>query len=631
MCGILGHVGKVNEDVFLKCLNTLEHRGPDGFGIKNINGITLGHRRLSILDLSERGAQPMSYKDGRYWITFNGEIFNFIEIRKELILLGYAFESDSDTEVILASFIQWKEKCLDRFNGMWALAIWDAVEQTLFLSRDRFGVKPLFYTTREHLTVTNTTDSFFVFASEMKAITPFLKSITPNTKLVSDIENIFYYESTSECLIKEIKRFPAGHYAWVKNGMLELHRFWNTLDHLKKIETSYEEQVKEFQKLFLNACAIRMRADVTMGTALSGGLDSSAVFSTIAHLAKVDKAERAATDWQHAFCASFPESSTDEQKYAKKVTDHLGVKLETVIVDPRKNIDKLYEYFYLFEDIYITSPIPFVDLYGAMRKEGVKVTLDGHGADEFFGGYSFDFLHILKDELFNPYAVVQIFKTYFNTQIENEDFKKQSKITFIIKLLVKTLIKKIIGHKNISRMSHHPVWKHLDYFTQKLYISSHETVLPTLLRNYDRYSMIHGVEIRMPFMDYNVVTYALSLPWQSKIRNGYTKSIIRDATSSYMPHDIAYRKSKVGWNSTTTEWVKGPLKKFFLDTVDSEEFNACTLVDKGKIKSNLEKILNNPKASFLEGETLWKEMSPFFWEQGFLKKIKEMAQEINPR
>jgi asparagine synthase (glutamine-hydrolysing) len=514
---------------------------------------------------------------------------------------------------------------------MWALAIWDKEEEQLFLSRDRFGVKPLFYARKAHLAETTVAKSSFVFASEMKAITPFLKSITPNTKLVLDLDNIFYYESTKECLIKEIERFPAGYYAWVRNGEITLHRFWNTLDHIKKVTTTYDEQVKEFNKLFLQSCAMRMRADVTMGTALSGGLDSSAVFSTVAHLAKENLTERAGNDWQHAFCASFPGSPVDEERYARKVTDHLGVTLETVVIDPLKNIHKLYDYLYMFEDMYITSPIPFVELYGAMSSNGVKVTLDGHGADEFFGGYNFDFLHILKDEFFNPRSVYEVFKVYFNTQTDNADFKKTSKVLFVIKTLAKALIKKIINHKNISRESKHPIWGKLDYFTQKLYISSHETVLPTLLRNYDRYSMIHGVEIRMPFMDYKLVTYALSLPWQSKLRNGYSKAIIRDGTKDYMPHSVAFRKSKIGWNSTTTDWIHGPLKKFFMDTVTSEDFISCKLINAKELKVTLESIINNPQSSYMSGESLWRAMSPYFWERGFLKRIIQEAQDINPK
>lgn len=629
MCGILGYIGgEVNSEAFLKCLNTLEHRGPDGYGIEKIDGATLGHRRLSILDLSEKGKQPMSYKNGRYWITYNGEIYNFIEIRKELLSLGYTFASDSDTEVILASFLEWKEKCLDKFNGMWAFSIWDSQEKVLFISRDRFGVKPLFYATKDNVKKKQNSNGF-VFASEMKAIIPFLNSITPNKEIITHLDKIFYYESTDVCLIDEIKRFPAGHYAWVKDGDISLHRYWNTLDYLEKNTDSYEKQVEKGKDIFLNACAIRLRSDVTMGTALSGGLDSSAVFSTVAHLEKENKTERASKDWQHAFCASFPNSSVDEKKYAEKVTNHLGIGLHTVDIDPMKHLEKLYEYIYQCEDLYITSPIPFVQLYGEMRKQGVIVTLDGHGADEFFGGYNFDFMHILYDELFNPCAVVEVFRTYFNTQIENEDITKTSKIIFVVKTLGKTFIKRIIGYKNKSRYATHPTWEKLDYFTQKLVITSHETVLPTLLRNYDRYSMINGVEIRMPFMDYRLVTFALSLPWHSKLRNGYTKSIVRDIVKEYLPFDVAFRKSKIGWNSPTKDWLQGPLKEFCLHTVESEEFKMCEYVNSNELRERLTTILENKNTTYVEAEHWWRDMSPFFWEQGFLRKVTKLSAEIN--
>jgi asparagine synthase (glutamine-hydrolysing) len=625
MCGILGHVGKVDEGKFLKCLNTLTHRGPDGYGVRSLPGVTFGHRRLSILDISERGSQPMSYQNERYWVTFNGEIYNFIEIRKELIALGYSFVSDSDTEVILASFVEWKEKCLDKFNGMWAFAIFDKEDNSVFLSRDRFGVKPLYYATQENLRE----GGVFVFASEMKAITPFLKTITPNNKLFKDLDRIFYYESTEECLIKEIKRFPAGHYAWIKNGEMQLRRFWNTLDYIVPNNESYINHVQKFKELFVDACSLRMRSDVTMGTALSGGLDSSAIFSTVAYLEHKNETERAGRDWQHAFCASFPDSPVDEKKYAQKVTDHLGVNLDIVTIDPTKDISKLYEYLYLFEDMYLTSPIPFVNLYGEMRKQNVKVTLDGHGADEFFGGYHFDFLHILYSNFYNPKALFAVFKAYFNSQSENVDFRNQSKVIFVVKTIAKNFIKNITLVKNQSKESRHPTWKKLDYFTQKLFISSHETVLPTLLRNYDRYSMINGVEIRMPFMDYRLVTFALSLPWSSKIRNGYTKSIIRDGVKDFMPHDVTYRTSKIGWNSPTVEWMKGPLKNYFQEIVESSAFKNSLLVDNKKLRQRFYEIINNSNATFADGEGWWLAMSPFFWEESFLKRVRSFADEVS--
>lgn len=615
MCGILGIQGeKIDRTLAEECLNKMTHRGPDGFGLWTEEEITLGHRRLAILDLSPRGAQPMSFANGRYTITFNGEIYNFIEIRKDLEKIGYKFISDSDTEVILAAFAEWKEKCLDRFNGMWAFGIWDKKDQSLFLSRDRLGIKPLFYTQ---------TNRHFVFASEMKAIIPLLEELTPNEEILNNLNKIFYYEATEQCLIKEIKRFPAGSFGYYKNGFLEIKRFWNTLDHIEKCDLSYEQQVQKFRELFIDACRIRMRSDVKIGTALSGGLDSSGVASVMSNISKKGGEERINSKGQYAFTASFPETPIDEVEYAKEVAQKTNIPLEIININPLDYLTELDEYLYLFEELYITPPIPFIATYKAMREKGVVVTLDGHGADELFGGYSFDYLHIIHDELFHPKKIWSVIKTYYDSQITNNQFPLANPFIFLLKEIVKNIAKIILNKKNISRDMNHPQWSRLDYFTQKLYISTHETVLPTLLRNYDRYSMINGIEIRMPFLDYRIVSFAFSLPWTSKVRNGYTKSIVRDALAPFVPQKIAYRKTKIGFNSPMTDWLRGPLKNYFSEIINSKDFANDNPTNYREIKTKFEKILEKQKPSFIEGENLWKHINPYLWKKNFYNRIKK--------
>ncbi|MFZ0928850.1 MAG: asparagine synthase (glutamine-hydrolyzing), partial [Syntrophobacteraceae bacterium] len=392
MCGIFGFRGKIEQELGLKCLRTLAHRGPDGEGIYQTDGIFLGHRRLAILDLSERGKQPMSYAEGRYWITFNGEIYNFVELKKDLAAKGYRFKSESDTELVLAAYVEWGEKCLDKFNGMWAFAIWDGEKKELFLSRDRFGKKPLFY---------SFINGDFVFASEMKAIAPLLERIEPNTDIILDSSCMFRYESTDKCLIKGIKRFPGGNYGRLKDGKLGLVEYWNTLDNIVDVPSTYEEQTERVRELFLDACMIRMRSDVPIGTALSGGLDSSAVFCALNHLSANQSGDRVARDWQHAFCASFPGTPLDEVEWAKKVAAHCGAKIDIIEIDPIKYLESFLDHTYLFEELYIVPHIPFVATYKEMRNHGVVVTIDGHGSDELFGGYHFDYLDILSDNMFN--------------------------------------------------------------------------------------------------------------------------------------------------------------------------------------------------------------------------------------
>ncbi|MFO7630885.1 MAG: asparagine synthase (glutamine-hydrolyzing), partial [Caldilinea sp.] len=275
---------------------TLAHRGPDGQGILCEGDLALGHRRLAILDLSPAGHQPMSYAAGRYWITYNGEIYNFLELRAELAANGYDFRSNSDTEVILAAYDAWGPKCLLRFNGMWAFAIWDRQQRALFLSRDRFGIKPLFYLIQ---------DGRFAFASELKAfyaLEGFRSEINwPVFK--AELLDLHSQEGGENTLLKGVRRLRPGHYAVVSAGQVRLVRWWRTLDHLVAVPRRFDDQVLQFRELFEDACRLRMRSDVPIGTSLSGGLDSSSVVSTLAHVAR-QGGERLPADWQRAFIAT---------------------------------------------------------------------------------------------------------------------------------------------------------------------------------------------------------------------------------------------------------------------------------------------------------------------------------------
>jgi asparagine synthase (glutamine-hydrolysing) len=652
MCGILGILPADPSERFRKALDTLAHRGPDDWGIwSSGQDLTLGHRRLSILDLSPDGHQPMLDSTKRYSIVFNGEIYNFLELRRELSGKGYIFKSQSDTEVILSAYQEWGKDCLLKFNGMWAFAIWDSMEKKLFLSRDRFGIKPLFYAS---------IGDQFIFASEMKAIFPYLSKVEPSREIQWHINNIFQYEITDKCVIEGIKRFPLGHYGTYQNGHLMLNRYWDTLDHLVSVPQDYESQVERFRELFIDACKIRMRSDVPIGTALSGGLDSSATISTMAHIGrKTFPQDRVSQDWQHAFVATFPGTPLDESRYARKVVDHIGIEAHYLEIDPLKHWSKIEEYLYLFEDLYITSPIPMIETYRAMRQEGVYVTIDGHGADELLAGYGENLLTALNDCGLNIFQFKNVVEAYRDLFEDHPQFQKIGKNLYL-KLFLDALIRKTLrfspagiirtarfhlgsvvrnpGHaidlvrKIVDRIS--PPGQPLDRsnhrkadlksfgnFNKLLYSLFHETVLPTLLRNYDRYSMINGVEIRMPFMDYRLVAYTFSLPWTSKIRNGYTKKIVRDAIAPFMPQEIAYRKTKIGFNTPIVDWMKNQLKEYFLDEIHSIDFKNCSLIDPGLVKKNIEKVIFGNEVTYLDGESAWTRFMPYLWEKSVIKKM----------
>lgn len=610
MCGILGTIPSSNETEFKSALNRLEHRGPDGFGIETIeNSITLGHRRLAIVDLSNGAHQPMYDKTKRYYVIFNGEIYNFLEIKKELETKGHTFCSSSDTEVLLYSYIEWGEECVLKFNGMWAFAIWDNQKKELFLSRDRFGKKPLFYAV---------TDGKFIFASEMKAIYPFLKEIRPSQDFHWMKDNIFSYEATEKCLIDGIKRFPFGHNGIYKNGNLTIKRYWNTLDNIVDPPKTYDAQVERFRELFLDACKIRMRADVPIGTALSGGLDSSATISAMAHLSK-SHVDYGKNDWQHAFVASFPGTPLDESHFAKMVVDHIGIEATYINIEPLKYWNNLEKYFYMFEDLYITSPIPMMATYGAVKKHRTTVTLDGHGADELFSGYG-HLIEALWNTKFSIKNSIDILNTYQEILGNGSQFDRKSNFNIYVKFMIKKIAKIIFGKEVRSKDANHKNFKKLDSFSQQLYIIFHEMILPTLLRNYDRYSMTNSVEIRMPFMDHRIVSFVTSLPYSSKFGNGYTKKLIRDAMDPYMPKEITWRKSKIGFNSPIVDWMQGDLKEWFLDTVHEKGFMESNLIDNpSELQRQILSIANKNTNSYALAENSWKNLTPYIWEKAIKK------------
>lgn len=619
MCGFLfgyDKGGGVNDSLFVEALKKLHHRGPDNLSVKKIGFNFLGHTRLSILDTTHRADQPFTFEN--FSIIFNGEIYNYIEIRDLLIKKGYEFTTNSDTEVALKAFACWGKDCVEKFNGMWAIIILNHLTNEVFVSRDRFGKKPLFY----HLS-----DRNFIIASEMKAITPFLDHVQESSDFAFCSQNVFHYESTDKTLIDGIRRFPAGSIAfWAPDKNLQITKFWSTQDHLTNVPENYHAQVSVFRELFLDSIKLRMRSDVPIGTALSGGLDSSAIFCGMNLLHQQGRVDQN-TNFKNAFVACFKGTFLDEREYAQEVCDYVKVKPNLIEIDPVSSIDRLMDYLYLFEDLYITSPIPMVELYKHIKQGGVKVTLDGHGADELMCGYGRDIYKALLDCELDFNQINNIFQTMKGlvsvdskqvvraTNLYNE-FKSAFQMSFgygrsSVKSAVKFGVRRLIGTNRSD----------FGTFNAYLYQIFHESILPTLLRNYDRYSMASGVEIRMPFMDHRLVTYAFSLPWQSKLNNGFTKTIIRDACRDFMPTSVVNRKTKIGFNTPVVDWIRGPWREYFEDVINSNNFKSSRFIDSSIVKARFEKVLYGDEPKFGDGESAWVGISPYLWEQSFLKRV----------
>ena len=621
MCGILGTIGLKNDSRF--DLSLLDHRGPDGSGTWSSPDdefpVMLGHTRLSIIDLSEEANQPMLCANERYTFIYNGEIYNFIELRKSLEALGHQFFSNSDTEVFFKGLIAEGPNFQLRCNGMWAFCLWDRKLGKALFGRDRFGKKPLFYSIIDSKNL--------VFASEMKAIQPFLQSVEFSESIDFNLRYLFDYESSEETVLRGIKRIPPGHYAEYCDNKFKLTRWWNTLDHLEEVPDSYEDQVVRWREIFLDAVKIRMRSDVRIGTALSGGLDSSATFSSMAFLSKLTGSnERQSSDWQHGFCAHFPKSSLDESQWAQIVTDSFDIPLQKVEIDPLESGWSIADAFKQVEDPYLTLPTPMLATYKAIANAGIKVTIDGHGADELFSGYG-HLTSAFKDcsptEL---NEVVAIIKSLQHGKLDlTRGWIKSKWIRYKVLAFLKSHlrqpsknIKNFISGRNLDFIKYrlqyddqeHPAFNSFDSLTKSLYEIFHITILPTLLRNYDRYSMASGVEIRMPFMDHRLVAYTFSLPWTSKVGGGYTKRIFRDAMKGILPEEIRTRRDKIGWNAPLHEWLRGKLKKEvgkFLknDNLPKEVLEAWNLFQK------------MPNPDFYEGQKVWNLLMPHIWKNSY--------------
>lgn len=584
MCGIVGIISHGSERVdpadLHHLMDLVAHRGPDGSGswFSPNHSVGLGHRRLAIIDPSEGAAQPMITLDGRYVIVYNGEVYNFLELRRELEAVGRVFKTESDTEVILAAWQEWGEGMLPRFNGMWALAIFDTLSGELFMARDRFGIKPLLY---------SATPERFIFASEMRAL---LHSGLITKSLQVDVArrmlfDPFGIEGSESTLFSQIRRLQGGHCMRLRHGRVEIRRWWNTSIELPEVPTLLDDQVDQFRSLFRDAVKLRMRSDVPIGTCLSGGFDSSAVICTMADIERLGPGARSAKAWRHAFVASFPGMSNDESPEAEIAADWAGVTPSTLNLGNENAIENIEQILDDFDDVYISLPSAVWQLYKQLRSQKVLVSLDGHGADELMGGYRQDG-RAIAFHLRNLIANCTSGNPLLGRSVDLARavvFKGRGQYFLRGKLVDLPEALPLVGDDDNLPDE----WGGLN---RRLYHMFHGTVLPTILRNFDRLSMAHGIEVRMPFMDWRLVAYTMALPDISKNNHGYSKLVARQAMVGQMPESIRMGKRKVGFNSPMPEWLNGPLSDWIRPLLDLQVPAYSELVDEDQLRLSIQNL-----------------------------------------
>ncbi len=570
MCGIAGIISNNKNEITtarLKAMtDAIAHRGPNGEGqwISGDGQAGLGNRRLSIIDLSTAGQQPMHYMD-RYTITFNGEIYNYIELREMCLKKGYVFTSRTDTEVLMAMY-DWKnEECLQWFDGMFAFALYDQKEKRVLMARDRFGEKPLYYIQQP--------GKVFAFGSEMKALwaAGFNKEI--NKRMLFNYMAFNYThnaEDPGETFYENIRSLPPAHYMLVntETGDTSIKKYWD-IDH-NKIDTSISiEAAKEkFRELFYTSVTRRLRSDVKVGSSLSGGIDSSIV------VAVIDDLNKGKTMHQSTFSAIFPGYTKDESSYIDLLLDTL--KIEPHFTSPTgetllKDIDECF--YYQEEPFGSASVLTQYEVMKLAKQKDVTVLLDGQGADELLAGYHSFYTVFFKelkakskddhrkekeaykkkfrDSVINPLPEKNI--RYYAGQLGWIEKDKLKKVYEKFTQLINPYFNSDFFHSYRKEQFHSP--SNPGTLNHSLYNSLHFG-LTELLRFADRNSMAHSSEIRLPFLFHELAEFLFTLPSSYKIHDGWTKYIERLAFENLLPASIAWRKDKIGYEPPQKNWMQ---------------------------------------------------------------------------
>ncbi|MFC1692058.1 asparagine synthase (glutamine-hydrolyzing) [Candidatus Latescibacterota bacterium] len=643
MCGIAGIHRFDKKPIDYKDLavmaDTFLYRGPDSGGISllaekpefcrfnpcgnpplSTRGFYSGfaHRRLAIIDTSAKGIQPLSLHNGELWITYNGEIYNYIELRRELESLGRHFNTHTDTEVLLHAYDEWGIDCMERFNGMWAFAIWDTCRRRLFISRDRFGIKPLYYTFK---------NGQFIFASEPKALLRLgTVSRDPDMRAVSDYLVHSRVDSFEWTFFSEIKRLEAGCYFDIgfEDGSLpEPRTWWNLSDSLHDIPVSDSECSEKFLELFKSSIKLRLRSDVPVGTCLSGGLDSTAVVCV-------------ARPWlekgnQKTFSAVYgPGFIEDETPYIDEVTGFSDVESYRVSPSAESLLEDIEEFIYFQDEPFgSTSQYAQYKVFQLARKNGITVTLDGQGADEELAGYHYlfpiHFAGLLKD--MNPIQCWNEIKSYLS--LTGAPFPRTFLATLAGFLPHRSMIRwanrydpgRNVNwvHKSIVKCAHTiqppQVPGTYDWLNRRLYELFSISSLPALLRYEDRNSMASSIEARLPFLDHRLVSFIFSLSARQKIRNGWTKYIMREAIKGIIPESVRTRSDKIGFSTPEADWFRNNMLPYVRDVLSAPKTKKRNLYDIPKLMTLIDA---NASGKVNAGRAIWRALNCELWFRRFI-------------
>jgi asparagine synthase (glutamine-hydrolysing) len=605
MCGIAGFIrtdgGPAELAVIQRMTDAVRHRGPNGAGHFIDGPVALGHRRLSVLDLSDDGAQPMQYADSGLVLTFNGEIYNYIEIREELRAHGYAFHTQTDSEVILAAYSCWGEDCVTRFNGMWSFAILDRRKKKLFCSRDRFGVKPFYY---------RVDGKAFAFSSEIRQLLPFGDSTAADMDVVRTYLVTDASELDDATFFKGIRRIPGGHSGVydLTTNKFSIRRYYEIKRREEISALGIDAAIERFGALLEDAVRLRMRSDVKVGTCLSGGMDSSTVATLASRLYRQSAGGAFA-----AITAVSEQESNNEARFAEMVVKASDLDWHPVKPGYRDFTDTLDAVVRAQEEPF-GSPSLTMQYFvmKTARDNGITVLLDGQGGDETLLGYEKYYAAYIASS-FRREGIGATLAAIRASARNNSKMGSVNMAKYLVGGMVAPARYAFYKqrHRHFTRHAARP--PHLSAFArncfdsfelQKLEIES--TNLPILLRYEDKNSMAHSIEARLPFLDYRLLEMSLSLPDTYKIRDGWSKWILRKTMETRMPAEIVWRKNKFGFEAPEDIWLR----------------THAAVIEKVVAASPLVRELTNESAlssamKRLDKRSRWRLYSLALWEKEF--------------
>ena len=609
MCGIAGFIDNhlstdSKKQLNYKMLQSITHRGPENSSVWSEGMVSLGQNRLKIIDLSDEANQPFDYMD--IVIIFNGEIYNYIEVREELRQKGYKFRTQGDTEVIGAAYKEWGESCVSRFIGMWALAIWEESKQKLFCSRDRFGIKPFYYIAK---------DSNLYFASEYKPLK--LLPDFDNTINVAQVQRgvaLNWSVYMDETYFSSIKSLQPAHNLVYQDGKFTISKYWDIDFSKPKVKMTWEEKKDKFYELFTESVKLHSRSDVQNGTCLSGGLDSSAISSVYSTLFPGSPIKSFSIYYEGAL-------AVDERPFVREVVNKYK-NIDPIYFTPsEKDIEDNFHNIAYHADVPISSS-SFISQYFLMqlaKGKGVTVVLDGQGSDEYLGGYLHSFYRLLAQDVANLHLGDAI-KTY-SAHLSREDYGAGKAVDIAAKSFASLfndenwIYNRELSSKSSLFNSKQPVSlekKTNDRLDNFLYHLLFNTTLPTLLHFEDRNSMAFSLESRVPFLNHKLVEFAFSLDNNDKINTkGETKYILRESLKGLLPQAVYERKDKKGFVTPgEVRWLNGPLRHL-LDI----DYSRLSFMDVTKVKAEVEKY---KKGDYSNAQFVWRICNLHYWLKNFV-------------